>query len=92
MADVEIDTSRLRHASLDLSVEGDMAAALLSPGPRSPRVLHPPPTAALPSVRALLEQKAVVEQLQVCMRLRLVGFDGVGCIRVYGGRGRGRAY
>lgn len=72
MADVEIDTCRLRHASLDLSVEGDMAAVLLSPGPRSPRVLHPPPTAALPSVRALLEQKAMVEQVQVRWNLGCV--------------------
>lgn len=40
------------------------AAVLLGAGPLSPRVLHPPPTDALPTVRTLLEQKAIHEGLE----------------------------
>lgn len=57
MAEVEVD-HRLRQVSLDAQ-----EMSLLSPGPKSPRVLHPPPTTAVPAVHTLIEQKAIVEQV-----------------------------
>ena len=57
MAEVEVD-HRMRSVSLDCSQQ---EMSLLSPGPKSPRVLHPPPATAVPAVRTLVEQKALVE-------------------------------
>ena len=59
MAEVEVDIRHLRQVSLD----SKEMQTLLSPGPKSPRVLHPPPTDAMPSVRSLIEQKALVERV-----------------------------
>lgn len=66
MAEVQVDT-HLRRSSLDLSMSDELSpcgAVLLGPGPLSPRVLHPPPTDSLPSVRTLLEHKALHEGLE----------------------------
>ncbi|GAB5031096.1 ornithine decarboxylase [Nannochloropsis oceanica] len=66
MAEVQVDT-HVRRSSLDLSMADELSgcgAVLLGAGPLSPRVLHPPPTDALPTVRTLLEQKALHEGLE----------------------------